>query len=196
MAELKFENKDQLLVEFLEKQTPQTKKPCMSCYRTMVYPVTGKSCWVFVYSALLVALFSGTNFEDMVASLTWPCTLPPGWSVEWDGPSAGADHPPAEWCFRTGFIDASHPFVRCLLLLPLRLWHLNNLRSWNSVVLYYSEHGFVINLLFTANSEMYETICVVISGLTFVWVLSVRSWNSVAFIESSLQELPMRAELG
>ena len=45
---------------------------------------------------MLVALFSGTNFEDMIASLTWPCTLPPGWSVEWDGPSAGADHPPAE----------------------------------------------------------------------------------------------------
>ena len=43
-----------------------------------------------------MALFSGTNFEDLFASLTWPCTLPPGWSVEWDGPSAGADHPPAE----------------------------------------------------------------------------------------------------
>ena len=37
-----------------------------------------------------------TNFEDMIASLTWPCTLPPGWSVEWDGPSAGSDHPPTE----------------------------------------------------------------------------------------------------
>jgi len=45
---------------------------------------------------MLVALFSGTNFEDIIASLTWPCTLPPGWSVEWDGPSAGADHPPDE----------------------------------------------------------------------------------------------------
>jgi hypothetical protein len=43
-----------------------------------------------------VAQFLGTNFEDMIASLTWPCTLPPGWSVEWDGPSAGADHPPAK----------------------------------------------------------------------------------------------------
>ena len=40
--------------------------------------------------------FSGTNFEDLFASLTWPCTLPPGWSVEWDGPSVGANHPPAE----------------------------------------------------------------------------------------------------
>ena len=43
---------------------------------------------------------------------------------------------------------------------------------------------------------MYEMICVVISGLTFVWVLSVRSWNSVAFIKASLEELPVRANLG
>ena len=43
---------------------------------------------------------------------------------------------------------------------------------------------------------MYEMICVVISGLTFMWVLSVRSWNSVAFIEASLEELPVRADLG
>ena len=40
--------------------------------------------------------FSGTDFEDMIAGLTWPCTLPPCWSVEWDGPSACADTPPAE----------------------------------------------------------------------------------------------------
>jgi len=44
-------------VAFLAKQTPPTKKPCMSSYRTMLYPVTGQSCWVLVYSALLVALF-------------------------------------------------------------------------------------------------------------------------------------------
>ena len=23
----------------------------------------------------------GDTFEDMIASLTWPCTLPPSWSV-------------------------------------------------------------------------------------------------------------------
>ena len=63
MAKLKSENKDQLLMAFLAKQTPQTKEPCMSSYRTMVYLVTGKSYCVLVYSALLVALFSGTNFE-------------------------------------------------------------------------------------------------------------------------------------
>ena len=43
---------------------------------------------------------------------------------------------------------------------------------------------------------MYEMICVVISGLTFVWVLSVQSGKSVDFIEASLEELPVRAELG
>ena len=43
---------------------------------------------------------------------------------------------------------------------------------------------------------MYEMICVVISGLTFVWVLSVQSWKSMALIEASLEELPVRAALG
>ena len=43
-----------------------------------------------------MALFLGTNFEDMIASLTWLCVLPSGWSVEWDGSSAGADAPPTE----------------------------------------------------------------------------------------------------
>ena len=58
---------------------------------TKLYPLTGKPCRVLVYSALLVALFLGENFEDLIAGLTWPCTLPPGWSVEWEGSSAGAD---------------------------------------------------------------------------------------------------------
>ena len=57
MVKLKSENKDQLLVAFLAKQTPPTKKSCMSSNRTMLYPVTGKSCWVLVNLALLVALF-------------------------------------------------------------------------------------------------------------------------------------------
>ena len=55
---------------------------------------------------------------------------------------------------------------------------------------------FVINFLSAANFEMYEMICVVISGLTFVWVLSVCSCYSVAFIEASLEELPVSANLG
>ena len=65
----------------------------------------------------------------MIASLTWPCTLPPGWSVEWDGPSAGADHPPTEWHVSYGLYRCVTCFARRLLLVPLRQWHLNNLCS-------------------------------------------------------------------
>ena len=36
MADLNFENKDQNLEAFLVKQTPQTKKPCMSSYQTVI----------------------------------------------------------------------------------------------------------------------------------------------------------------
>ena len=59
---------------------------------TKVYPMTGKPCWVLVYSALLVALFSGNTFEDMFAGVI---ALPPGWSVEWVVSPANTD--PAEW---------------------------------------------------------------------------------------------------
>ena len=63
---------------------------------TKLYPLTGKPCRVLVYSALLVALFSGENFEDLIAGLTYPYSLPPGWSVEWEGSSVGADASPSE----------------------------------------------------------------------------------------------------
>ena len=58
--------------------------------------MTGKPCSILVYSALLVTLFSGIACEDIFAGLIWPCTLPPGWSVVWDGSSAGADASPPE----------------------------------------------------------------------------------------------------
>ena len=93
MAKLKSENKDLLLVVFMAKQTPQTKKPCMSSYRTKVYPETGKPCWVLVYSALLVALFSGIDVEDMFAGLSG---LPLGWSVEWVVSLANTNS--TDWC--------------------------------------------------------------------------------------------------
>ena len=60
---------------------------------------------------------SGDTFEDMIASLTWPYTLPPGWSVEWDTTPTNNDN--AERChvrasswhhvlsFRTRFISAA-----------------------------------------------------------------------------------------
>ena len=40
-----------------------------------------------------MALFLDIAVEDIFTGLT---ALPPGWSVEWDGPSAGVDRPPAE----------------------------------------------------------------------------------------------------
>ena len=43
-----------------------------------------------------MALFSGEAFEEIIAGLTWPCTLPPGWSVEWNDSPASSDVPPAE----------------------------------------------------------------------------------------------------
>ena len=43
-----------------------------------------------------MALFSGEAFEEMIAGLTWPCTLPPGWSVEWNDSPASSDVPPTE----------------------------------------------------------------------------------------------------
>jgi hypothetical protein len=30
--------------------------------------------------------------DDMVAGVTWPSTLPPSWTVEWDHASAREDH--------------------------------------------------------------------------------------------------------
>jgi hypothetical protein len=36
-------------------------------------------------------IFTGTLDEGMVARLTWPSTLPPGWTVEWNPASEGDD---------------------------------------------------------------------------------------------------------
>jgi hypothetical protein len=35
--------------------------------------------------------FTG-SLEEMVAGITWPSTLPPGWTVEWDPASAEEEH--------------------------------------------------------------------------------------------------------
>ena len=51
----------------------------------------GKPCGVLVYSALLVVLFLGDSFEDIIAGLTWPCTLHPVWFVEWDSSPANTN---------------------------------------------------------------------------------------------------------
>lgn len=63
----------------------------MSRSRWIRYHLTGKSCEVLVYSVLLVALFSGNEIDEMIASVTWPYQLPPGWTVEWDPSSVGED---------------------------------------------------------------------------------------------------------
>jgi hypothetical protein len=35
-------------------------------------------------------IFAGT-LQDMVDGVTWPTTLPPGWTVEWDAAPAGEE---------------------------------------------------------------------------------------------------------
>uniref|UniRef100_A0A804NM22 Uncharacterized protein n=1 Tax=Zea mays TaxID=4577 RepID=A0A804NM22_MAIZE len=37
-------------------------------------------------------LGDGGSLEDMVAGVTWPSILPPGWTVEWDPTSAEEEH--------------------------------------------------------------------------------------------------------
>ena len=32
------------------------------------------------------------TLQDMVDGVTWPTTLPPGWTVEWDVAPAGEEH--------------------------------------------------------------------------------------------------------
>jgi len=136
MAKLKSENKDLLLVAFLAKQTPQTKKPCMSSYRTKIYPKTGKPCWILVYSVLLVTLFSGIAVEVMFAGLT---ALSSGWSVEWVVSPANTNS--TYWCL----VRASswHHYIVAIVFSSFRC---NNELWWSvlvktSVVLYYSKLG-------------------------------------------------------
>jgi hypothetical protein len=35
-------------------------------------------------------MFAGT-LQDMVDGVTWPTTLPPGWTVKWDAGSVGEE---------------------------------------------------------------------------------------------------------
>jgi hypothetical protein len=42
--------------------------------------------------------FTG-SLEDMVAGVTWPSILPPGWTVEWDPTSAEEDMRSDGTCF-------------------------------------------------------------------------------------------------
>ena len=158
----------------------------------------GKPCFVLVYSALLVALFSGENFEDMIAGLTYPCTLPPGWSVEWEGSWAGADASSSEWCL-VWALSRCHVIVS---IMPFTFRWINEL--WWTVVdktsvvlLSYFQNWFVIILNFPLqDSAMYEMCVVVLSGLAFVWSLLIRSRFFVALIEILLEEPPRYVRVG
>ena len=100
--------------------------------------MTGKPCWVLVAQLCLWYCFSCTDFEEMIAGLTWRYTLPPGWHVEWDGPSASVDTPPAEWChIRASLWHFIHIASRRTFTLPLNneLWR--TLLVKTSVVLYF-----------------------------------------------------------
>ena len=88
---LKFEIKDLLFIAFQQKETRASQTLHSLAIVGLVYPLTVKSCWVLEYSALLLNPFSGMSFEEQIANLTYPCSLPPGWSVEWDTSSAGND---------------------------------------------------------------------------------------------------------
>ena len=62
-----------------------------------------------------MALFSGTNFEDLFACPTWPCTLPPAGLLSGMALQLVLTTLPLSDVFRMGFIDTSVPFVRCFI---------------------------------------------------------------------------------
>jgi hypothetical protein len=70
--ELKFEIKDQLLFAFGKTNQPAKKHYMSSCS----FFLSGKSCWVLVYSALLNLWFSGNPIQ--------PGSIPDGWDLEQD----------------------------------------------------------------------------------------------------------------
>ena len=115
---------------------------------------------------LSLACGSTETFEDMIASLTWPRTLPPGWSVEWDPTSGNDDN--AEWChirasswhlvssIRTRFISAA-------------IWTLNQFTVFELEVPLCFQTRFVIISVKTLWCK--NLWIVVISGPAFVWAI-------------------------
>ena len=75
------------------KTNPSSQKPCMSRQWAM-YTNSRVSLAEYQYTQPCLWLYfvSGETFEDMIASLTWPRTLPPGRSVEWDPTPANDDN--------------------------------------------------------------------------------------------------------
>ena len=67
------------------KTNPSSQKPCMSRqWAKYTHSRVSLAEYQYTQPCLWLNFVSGDTFEDMIASLTWPCTLPPGWSVEWD----------------------------------------------------------------------------------------------------------------
>ena len=134
---------------FSAKETPQPYSLACLVKWTKVYLLMGKPCWVLAYSALLVALFSGEAFEEMLTGLTWPCTLSPGWSVGWDESSAGADASPSEWCLVRA-LSRRQSFVSYRVLFLLNKWTLMTLVV-ELLQYFYAQNWFVIIFKFHYN---------------------------------------------
>ena len=160
--------------------------------------MTGKPCWVLVYSALLVPLFLDENFEDMIAGLSYPCTLPPGWSVEWEGSLAGTDASPFEWCLIWALL-------RCHVIVSYRAFTfcwINDL--WWTIVdktfvvlLSYFQNWFVIISNFAARlCDVWNACCCTLwTRIRVRFAYSIPDFF-VALIETLLEESPQYVRVG
>ena len=91
IGKLKLESKDSLLVAFRQNKPPakslfmssQWAKYTQRWVSLAEYQYTQPCLWHKFWIA-------GEMFLDQIAGLTWPCKLPPGWTVDWD-PSPADD---------------------------------------------------------------------------------------------------------
>jgi hypothetical protein len=107
----------------------------------------------------------------MIAGLTWPCKLPPCWSVVWDESSAGADSDTQEWCLVRA-LSRCLIIASCHLLLPL-----NNELSWTVVVKNFCNpislsELFCYNLNSAEYSECMKCVLMYSPKLIFVSVIA------------------------
>lgn len=140
----------------------------MSRRRSSSYHLTGKSCWVLVNSALLVALLSGNlDVEEFATWVTWPTQLPSGCTVEWDPSLIGEDR--GNWWH--GRLHHGIPVSTCscyCFSVALKLWtfYLCSFEQWNLCFKHWN---------------------VVIFGLAFVWD-AFRSIRNKWFIGCNLTD--------
>ena len=117
----------------------------------------------------------------MLAGLTWPCTLSPGWSVGWDGSSAGADASPSEWCLVRA-LSRCQAFVSYHVLFPLNKWTLMTLVV-ELLQYFYAQNWFVIIFKFLCNI-LWCMKCVLLYSLDspsceflLIWSCFLRGFN-------------------